>query len=94
VILAALFATGCYVLLDGCGGVMADERCAQPYPSDVSEEEWSLVAPYPAPVREDAPRRQYPLRKLFNGLRYVIRYGISARAAIQGMSGMACAGVL
>jgi transposase len=29
---------------------------------------------------EDAPQREYPLRELFNGLRYVIRYGIAWRA--------------
>jgi hypothetical protein len=26
-----------------------------PYPSDVSDEEWAFVAPYLALVREDAP---------------------------------------
>ena len=52
--------------------------CARkPYPSDVSDDEWSLVAPYLALMREDAPQRQHPLRELFNGLRYVIRYGIA-----------------
>jgi transposase len=50
------------------------------YPSDVSDDEWSLVAPYLALMREDAPQRQHPLRELFNGLRYVIRYGIAWRA--------------
>src|ERR1700681_2453143 len=52
----------------------------KPYPSDVSDEEWYLVAPYLALVREDAGQRQHPLRELFNGLRYVIRYGIAWRA--------------
>ncbi len=50
----------------------------KPYPSDVTDDEWSLVAPYLTLMSEDAPQRQHALRELFNGLRYVIRYGIVA----------------
>jgi transposase len=50
------------------------------YPSDVSDEEWSLVVPYLTLMTEAAPQRDYPLRELFNALRYVIRYGIAWRA--------------
>ena len=52
----------------------------KPYPCDVSDEEWSLVVPYLTLMKEDAPQRAYPLRELFNALRYVIRYGIAWRA--------------
>lgn len=52
----------------------------KPYPSDVSDEEWSLVVPYLALMREDAEQRCHKLCELFNGLRYVIRYGIAWRA--------------
>ena len=52
----------------------------KPYPSDVSDDEWSLVVPYLTLVREDAVQRQHALRELFNGLRYVVRYGIAWRA--------------
>ena len=52
----------------------------KPYPSDVSDDEWSLVVPYLTLVREDAPQRQHALRELFNALRYVVRYGIAWRA--------------
>src|SRR5512140_3772508 len=52
----------------------------KPYPSDVSDDEWSLVAPYLTLMKEAAPQREYPLRELFNALRYVIRYGIAWRA--------------
>lgn len=45
------------------------------YPSDVSDEEWAFVAPYLTLMTEDAPQREYPLREVFNGLRYVIRGG-------------------
>lgn len=46
-----------------------------PYPSDVSDEEWQFVAPYLTLMREDAPQRQYDLREVFNGLRWVVRTG-------------------
>jgi transposase len=45
------------------------------YPSDVSDEEWAFVAPYLTLMSEDAPQREYPLREVFNGLRYLIRGG-------------------
>ncbi len=51
----------------------------KPYPTDVSDEEWAFIAPYLTLMREDAPQRQYPLREVFNGLRYVVRGGISWR---------------
>lgn len=50
------------------------------YPSDVTDDEWSLVVPYLTLMCEDAPQREYPLRELFNALRYVVRYGIAWRA--------------
>ena len=52
----------------------------KPYPSDVSDDEWSLVVPYLTLMTEDAPQREHSLRELFNALRYVIRYGIAWRA--------------
>src|ERR1700677_735435 len=52
----------------------------KPYPSDVSDDEWSLAVPYLTLMREDADQREHPLRELFNGLRYVVRYGIAWRA--------------
>jgi transposase len=45
------------------------------YPSDVSDEEWALCAPYLTLMRADAPQRQYALRELFNGLRWFVRAG-------------------
>jgi len=50
------------------------------YPSDVSDDEWSLVVPYLTLMREDAAQRKHSLRELFNGLRYLVRYGIAWRA--------------
>ena len=50
------------------------------YPSDVSDEEWALVARYLCLLPEDCGQRRHPLRELFNGLRYVVRHGIPWRA--------------
>jgi transposase len=45
------------------------------YPSDVTDEEWAFVAPYLALCREDSLQRDYPLRDVFNGLRYIVKTG-------------------
>jgi transposase len=47
----------------------------KPYPSDVSDDEWALVAPYLTLLPEDAGQRRYPLREVFNGLRWIVRAG-------------------
>lgn len=47
----------------------------KPYPSDVSDEEWALVAPYLTLLPETAPQREHSLREVFNGLRYVVKTG-------------------
>src|SRR4051812_26396245 len=45
------------------------------YPSDVSDEEWGLVAPYLTLLPEEAGQREHALREVFNGLRYIIKTG-------------------
>lgn len=47
----------------------------KPYPSDVSDDEWALVAPYLALLPEDAGQRQHSLREVFNALRWLVRSG-------------------
>jgi transposase len=49
------------------------------YPSDVSDEEWALVAPYLTLMTEDAPQRDFPLHEVFNGLRWIVRTGAQWR---------------
>src|SRR6187431_2646668 len=45
------------------------------YPSDVTDDEWAFVAPYLTLMTEDAPQRVYPLRELFNAVRWIVRTG-------------------
>ena len=51
----------------------------KPYPSDVSDEEWGFAAPYLVLMDEAAPQRTYPLREVFNGLRYIVKTGMQWR---------------
>src|SRR5581483_9362135 len=51
----------------------------QSYPSDVSDDEWAFVAPYLTLMKEDAPQRDYPLREVFNALRWLVRAGAAWR---------------
>ena len=51
----------------------------KPYPSDVSEQEWSFAAPYLALIDEHAPQRRYSLREVFNALRWLARAGAAWR---------------
>jgi transposase len=46
-----------------------------PYPTDVSDDEWALVAPYLTLLAEDALQRCYPLRQVFDALRWIVRAG-------------------
>jgi transposase len=51
------------------------EIARKPYPSDVSDEEWGLIAPYLALLTEEAGQRTHSLREVFNGLRYILKTG-------------------
>jgi len=57
----------------------------KPYPSDVSDEEWTFVAPYLVSVREDAPQRTHDLGEVFNGLWWIVRAGASWRMLPHGL---------
>ncbi len=66
------------------------KRVRTGYPSDVTDEEWAFVAPYLALCREDAAQRDFPLREVFNGLRYMcqdrlpVAYDAQRSAAVDG----------
>ena len=54
---------------------MASPGTRKGYPTDVSDEEWAFAAPYLTLMEEEAPQRLYPLREVFNGLRYLVKCG-------------------
>lgn len=45
------------------------------YPSDVSDEEWSFVAPYLTLAPLDGQQRRHELREVFNALKWIVRAG-------------------
>ena len=45
------------------------------YPSDVSDDEWALIAPYLILLPETASQQTHALREVFNGLRYIVKTG-------------------
>jgi transposase len=47
----------------------------KPHPTDVKDDEREFVAPYLAPIREDAPQREHDLREIYNALRWIVRSG-------------------
>ena len=51
----------------------------KPYPSDVTDDEWAFVAPYLTLLPEDAEQRQYELREVFTGVRWMVRTGATWR---------------
>lgn len=51
---------------------MAQRR---PYPTDVTDEEWSFAAPYLSLIDPQAPQRRHDLRLMFNALRWIVRAG-------------------
>src|SRR5207244_12852361 len=50
-------------------------RNREPYPTDVTDEEWAFVAPYLALLSEAAGQRRSALHEVFNALRWIVRAG-------------------
>jgi transposase len=51
----------------------------KPYPTDVSDDQWAFVEAYLVLINPEAPQRQYPLREVFNALRWIVRAGSAWR---------------
>ena len=50
------------------------------YPSDLTDEEWSLVAPLIPPAKSGGNKRTVNLREVMNGIMYVLSTGCQWRA--------------
>jgi transposase len=50
-----------------------------PYPSDVTDDEASFVAPCLTLMSAEAPQRRHGLREVFNALRWIVRTGAQWR---------------
>src|SRR5690242_4760047 len=54
---------------------MKETKESKVYPSDVCDEEWAFAVTYLTLMTEEAPQRDYPLRQVFNALRWLARAG-------------------
>jgi putative transposase len=52
----------------------------KPYPSDVTDAQWAVLAPLIPPARPGGCPRKHPMREVLNALFYVAREGCSWRA--------------
>jgi transposase len=50
------------------------------YPSDVTEEEWAVIAPLIPPARRGGRKRSVNIREVFNGVLYLLSTGCQWRA--------------
>jgi putative transposase len=53
------------------------DRRGQRYPSDCTNDEWTLLEPMLPVAKGKGRPREYTLREIMNGIRYVLRYGIT-----------------
>jgi transposase len=56
------------------------DRSRLRYPSDLSDEEWGLIAPHIPPARRGGNKRTVNLREIVNGLMYILSTGCQWRA--------------
>jgi putative transposase len=56
---------------------MARQRLA--YPTDLTDEEWQILAPLLPPAKSGGRPRKYPMREVLNGIQYVLRSGCAWR---------------
>jgi transposase len=66
--------------MDGvCGRLRAmgatPTHVRKPYPSDLTDEEWALIAPYVPHARPGGHPEEHPKREILNGIFYVVRSG-------------------
>ena len=58
----------------------AHDRAGRRYPSDLTDAEWALVAPFIPPARRGGRKRTVDVRAVLNGIFYVLATGCQWRA--------------
>jgi|GEM_PF-3671740 len=66
-----------------------DTPARKSYPLHVTDDEWAFVSPYSVLMTQNAPQRDYSLREVFNGLRWITRTGAQWRNAAQRRTSLA-----
>ncbi len=50
-------------------------KARQPYPTDLTDREWALLAPYVPRAKPGGRPEKYPKREILNGIFYIVRGG-------------------
>jgi putative transposase len=50
-----------------------------PYTTDLTDEEWQILAPLLPPEKSGGRPRKYPIREVINGIQYILRGGCAWR---------------
>src|SRR5258708_12752611 len=58
---------------------MTNQLARKPYPSDVTDAQWELLAPFIPEPGPESPREPIPRRDIVNGILYLLRTGCSWR---------------
>src|SRR5215207_8844234 len=64
---------------------LAAGRKSLRYPSDLSDAEWALVAPFIPPAKRGGRKRTVDVREVLNGIFYVLSTGCQWRALPKGL---------
>jgi transposase len=56
------------------------------YPSDLTEDEWALVAPLISPAKRGGNKRHVDVREVMNGIMYVFRPQRRVTSSISGVA--------
>ena len=64
----------------------------KPYPSDVSDDEWAFIMHYLTLLAEDSSQRKYPLREVFNSVRYLVNSQMGASCSLDDLAAAERAG--
>ena len=66
------------------GQRQAHDRAGPRYPSDLTEAEWALVAPFVPPAKRGGRQRTVDVREALNGIFSVLATGCPSGAASRG----------
>jgi transposase len=58
---------------------MIDQLTRKPSPSDVTDDQWDILAPFIPEPSSDSPREPIERREMVNGILYLLRTGCSWR---------------
>jgi transposase len=58
---------------------MTNQLARKPYPSDVTDAQWEILAPFIPEPAADSPREPISRREIVNGIFYLLRTGCSWR---------------